>query len=400
MRALLALVVLAVAPLPAAQVETPSVSYATPFLPLSSEALAVAEAGAFGPTSDPLRMLDNPALLADFAGGVSVSGDLIPDWLGFDAISVRGLAVAGGKRVTVGGLPVALAAGLAYGAFDSSPGLITDDQGNSLGVFDPGADQTLAVGIGAAVGGPVRVRVGTSVRGYASEAFPTPEGGEGRVRSLAADVGLDVTAPVGRWIMPTPADGFQLVADVTAGYALRGIGISESSLDVEFAGFVSTVSGRPDQTPSAGVTVLLGLDAGVGTPHAMRGASLEFLTTADDASGADFWGLSATNVLLGAGGEFDRAVVRRGYRLTLAETLTLSMGRLRGASFVERESAGATLSLGGALRLAGALGAGEEVSEVGRRVDLRYTYAAYTFRDDRSPFGRTASHGLTLRATL
>ena len=399
MRFLSAGLLIALAPALAAQTDGVLVSpYITPAIPLSTEAQGVAEAGAFGATADPLRMLDNPAILADFAGGVSVSGDQIPTWLGIDGISTQALAVAGGGRVLAGGVPVSLAAGLAYGAFDQPPYFRTDVQGNALGVIDPGADQTFAFGLGASVEGPVRVRAGTSVRHYVSSQYPALPQGVDRVSGTALDFGLDVAAPVGDWIMPTPDGGFKLVADLSAGYALRGVGrLSESSFIADFGSrYGTSVSGRVRRTPVAGVGLLVGFDAGLGTGRALRGASFEYLTTADGPEGSN-WGLSAKNVILGVGDEFDSSIVRRGYRLTLAETLTLSAGTLRGASLIERRSRGLTLSLGGALRLAGVLGAGERVYEIGRRVDLRYSYAAYTFGEEGTLFDRTVGHGLTQR---
>lgn len=400
MRLLSALLLLALSPSLAAQenrVAEPLSPYATAYAPLSSEAQGVAEAGAFGRTSDPLRMLDNPALLADLADGISVSGELTPEWFGFGDLSTRALAVAGGVRTSVAGRPASVAVGLAYGSFDSFEYVLTDDQGNGIGEFDSGPDRTFALGVGGTVDGPVRLRVGASARRYVSSAYPTTRVDSDRATALTADLGIDVTAPIGRWIMPTPDGGFQLVTDLTAGYALRGIGLAESSVDYgsDILGFDQSIPGRADRTPSAGITLLVGFDAGLGTEHALRGASLEFMTTAEAPNRAS-WDLSVPNVLLGVGDEFGRNIVRRGYRLTLAEVLTLSAGTMRGASFLERQSRGATLSLGGALRLAGMLGAGDGLSEMGRRIDLGYTYAAYTFEDD-SFFGRSPSHGLTLR---
>ncbi len=375
----------------AAQASASEFPYLTAFLPLSAEAQAVAEAGAFGPTSDPLRMLDNPAVLADFAGGASLTGDRLPRWLGFPGYSSTALGIAGGTQTQAAGVPVSVGIGLAYASVRQPSSVATDDQGNVIGDFDPGLDQSVAFGAGGAVDGPLRIRAGASLRHYVSSAIPREQGDDTRARSLTADLGLDVTAPVGRWIMPSPDGGFQLVADVTAGYALRGLELTATSVPSDFG----SVSGQAGRTPSAGVHVLVGFDTALGTRLAFRGASFEFMTTSDD-PGAELWGMSARSVLLGTADENGSDLARRGYRLTLAETLTFSGGSSRGASFVGREGQGATFSLGGALRLAGLLGAGDGVHDLGRRFDVRYTYAAYTFPGD-VPFDRTVGHGLTLR---
>lgn len=293
-------------------------------------------------------------------------------------------------------MPASVGVGLAFGSFDQSPFPITLPDGPDLDDFDPGRDETLALGLGAALGGPVRVRAGGALRRYTSSAFFGSSVPDERATALTADLGIDLTAPVGRWIMPTHDGGFQLVGDVSAGYALRGIGLSESS--VEFGSGVfnyGPVPGAADRTPTAGVSLLVGFDAGVGTPWVLRGASVEFLTGAED-RGAAYWGLSAENVLLGAGADGDQILTRRGYRLALAEVVTLSSGTMGGASFSRRDSRGATLSLGGALRVAGLLTARRDLHALGRRLDLRYTYATYSFDDD--SFETFAAHGLTLRA--
>ena len=388
-----------------AQVATSFSPYATPFVPFSAEAQAVGEAGAFGQTSDPLRMLDNPAVLADFAGGVSISGDRIPDWLSVGSVSTRAFAMAGGVRSSIAGMPASVGAGLTYGSFDASPYPVTEVDLLTLTVvdgeeFDPGRDETVALGLGAAVDGPVRVRAGASLRRYSSAEFHRARAGSERAKALTADLGVDVTAPLGRWIMPTPDGGFRLVTDLSLGYALRGIGLSESDLvfDPEVFG-IGAFSGAVGRSPSAGLSLLVGFDAGLGTRWAFRGASVEFLTGAE-ARGANVWGgISAENVLLGVGDEGDQILTRRGYRLALAEVLTLSRGSMRGANFGERASWGATVSAGGALRLAGMLGAGEALHPLGRRLDLRYAYARFTFDGEGSPFGTTVAHGLTLRLT-
>lgn len=231
MRTLLSALALVLGPSLAAQ--TGAQPYVTPYVPLSAEAQAVAEAGAFGATADPLRMLDNPAVLADFAGGLSVTGDRIPNWFDLDGFSTTAVAVAGGIRTSVAGMPASVGVGVAYGSFDQPVLPLTDATGGPLGDFDAGRDETLALGIGGAIAGPLRVRAGASLRHYSSGAFVGAREGDERASALTADLGIDVTAPVGRWLMPTHDGGFQLVTDVSAGYALRGIALSETAPVIE-----------------------------------------------------------------------------------------------------------------------------------------------------------------------
>ncbi|WP_412061408.1 hypothetical protein [Rubrivirga sp. IMCC45206] len=396
MRTLCLALVALLGPAAAAQQSTVHTPYVTPYLPLSAEAQAVAEAGAFGPTADPLRMLDNPAVLADFAGGVSVSGELTPRWLGFEDISTAGFAVAGGIRGTLAGRPASIGVGLAAGAFSLPPFVLTDVQGIELGVFDPGLDRTLALGVGGAVDGPVRVRAGASLRRLTSGAQLGTIGDDDRARATAADLGVDVTLPLGRWLQPAPgADGTRFDVELTAGYALRGLGLADSAptYDPDLV-FGIRPSATVQRTPAAGIRLLTAVELNAGTPRAFRVVGLEVLTGAED-PGAELFGLSAANVLLGAGDESDQVLTRQAGRLSLGETVTLSLGAMRGASFVSRESSGATLSIGGALRGVGRLRNDNALIALGTRYDLRYTYARYTFGEN--SFDASAAHGLVLR---
>ncbi len=371
--------------------------YGTPFVPLSAEAQAVAEAGAFGHTEDPLRMFDNPAVLADFGDGVRVSGQLLTDWLGAEELESAGGAVATGLRTTLAGVPATVGVGLAYGAFRQP-------------VFDPFAggfpteplaadeirydwDRAVSLGVGVGVEGPVRVRAGVAGRSLQSALLfgvfdPEPEGR--RARALVADLGLDVTAPVGRWLQPEPtAAGVQGVIDVTLGYAYLGAGLSENDPP---RGYLAT----PRHQATAGLSLRTGVDVRQRSATPLRAVEAEFLTGAEDPGAAAF-GLSASNVLLGADASDSRALTRRAVRLTLGEVVAVSAGTMAGANFVERDSRGVTLSAGGALRLVGALRDRPDLHALGDRFDLRYTYARYTFDPGRDPFGPTPAHGLVLR---
>ena len=371
--------------------------YVTPFVPLSTEAQAVAEAGAFGRVDDPLRLLDNPAVLADFTDGVRVSGHLLTDWLGVD-ISSSGGAVAGGVRTRLGGLPASVGVGLAYGAFSEPALVVTDAQGREIGEIPESDDEVLALGVGVGIEGPVRVRLGGSVQSLRSRQLyagdlsqPTSfdEGSFERARATAADLGVDVTLPIGRWLRPTPtASGLGVVLDATVGYALRGLAISGEA--------PSGYAGDVERRPTAGASLLGAVDVGLGSPMPLRAVQAEFLTGAED-PGADTWGdLSASNVLFGSNPD-ENAVVHRALRATLGEALVLSRGVFEGATFVPRESWGVGLNVGGALRLAGVVLDRPDLHRLGGRFDLRYTYAEYTFEPGDSPFGDTPAHGVILR---
>ena len=368
--------------------------YVTPYLPLSTDAVAVAEAGAFGRTDDPLRMLDNPAVLADFADGVTLSGHVLPEWLGLggDYRSAGG-AIAGGLRTRLGGLPTSVGVGLAYGSFTSPNYATAGVEGEFVPVppFREDRDQVVALGVGVGVEGPVRVRVGAAGRSLRSVPLlpaPTFIGDAERAHALVADLGVDVTAPVGQWIQGAPSDdGVRAILDVSLGYAVRGLAISGEAP----AGYLST----PGHQPSAGVALLVGAEVGARSATPLRVAEAEFLTGAEDPGAAAF-GLSAANVFLGSDPS-DQALVRRAGRLTLGETLTLSRGSMAGGSLVARDGWGVAVSAGGALRLAGAVAGRPDLSRLGERLDLRYTYAAYTFEPGESPFGGTPTHGLVLR---
>ena len=372
--------------------------YSTPFLPLSTEAQAVAEAGAFGHAEDPLRLLDNPALLADFADGVRVSGHLLTDWLGVGDLSSSGAAVAGGVRTRLGGLPTSVGVGLAYGAFSQPRYDVYDEDGILLGTFPEGSDDVLALGVGVGIEGPVRVRVGGSVQSLRSQPLyandpsdPISLAGDPfeRATATAADLGLDVTLPLGRWLQPEPtAGGIGLVLDATVGYALRGLALSGEAP----VGYAPNAERRP----TAGLALRGAAVVGARSAAPLHAVEVEFLTGAED-PGADAWGdLSASNVLLGANPD-ENAVVHRALRATVGEALTLSRGTMEGASLVPRASWGLGVNVGGALRLAGVALDRPDLYGLGRRFDLRYTYAQYTFDPDDSPFGDTPAHGVVLR---
>ncbi|WP_420455849.1 hypothetical protein [Rubrivirga sp.] len=370
--------------------------YLTPFVPLSAEAQAVAEAGAFGHTEDPLRMLDNPAVLAGFGDGVRVSGHLLTDWLGADDLQSAGGAVAAGWRATLAGLPATVGVGLAYGSFRQP---VFDPLADGFPTELPAADEiqhdwerTVSLGVGVGVEGPVRVRAGVAGRSLRSvplfDVFAPEPGGE-RASALVADLGLDVTAPVGRWLQPEPtAAGVRGVIDVTLGYALLGIGLTESDAP---SGYFA----QPERQAMAGISLRAGVDVRQRSATPLRAVEAEFLTGAEDPGAAAF-GLSASNVLLGADPS-SQAVVRRAGRLTLGETVALSAGTMEGATFVERDSWGFTISAGGALRLVGALADRPDLHALGGRFDLRYTYARYTFDPGPDPFATTPAHGLVVR---
>lgn len=367
--------------------------YVTPFVPLSTEALAVAEAGAFGHAEDPLRMLDNPALLADFDDGVRVSGHLLNDWLGATDLVSSGGAVAGGLRTALFGAPASVGVGLAYGTFRApyvDP--LADGPSPPDGVVHADElvfDRDRVVSLGAAVGieGPVRVRVGAAGRSLRSIPLSAGDGASDRARAFVADVGVDVTAPLGRWLQPEPtASGRRAVLDLTLGYAALGIRVAENDPPHPYYA-------RTDAQATAGISLRAGLDTGLDAATPLRAVEAEFLTGAWD-PGAALFGLSAANVVFGEGGADDKALVRRAVRLTLGETLVLSAGIAEGGNFVERNAVGVALDLGGALRLAGVLGGRADRYALGRRVGVRYTFARDAYDGD---FAVATSHGLTVR---
>lgn len=372
--------------------------FATPFLPLSTEAQAVAEAGAFGRAEDPLRLLDNPALLADFSDGVRVSGHLMDTWLGVDDLEASGGAIAGGLRTRMGGVPATVGVGLAVGTFSQPPVTLIDVDGTELATVPEGGERVLALGVGMGLEGPVRVRLGGAVRSLRSQPLfhierdplgvPSPSYESERATAVAADLGLDVTAPFGRWLRLAPAPGTDVVLDVTLGYALRGIAVSGDAPP----GYLA----EAERQPTAGAAFRTGLDVALDTPTPLRAVEAEYLTGAED-PGADAWGnLTASHVLLGQG-DTDLTVVHRAARMTFGETLTLSRGAFEGANFVARESWGLGLSTAGALRLVGRLADRPDLHALGSRFDLRYTYAEYEFDPDGSPFGTAPAHGVVLR---
>ena len=338
------------------------------FLPTSADAPAILRTGRFGGAHDPMRMLDNPGLLADVADGFRASGLLLPDLYRIDNIDVGAVAASGGREVQIGGQSFAVGVGVAgqVVSFDETER------------SDGDHERTVALGVGLGYEGSVRVRVGASGQYLQTVNYLTADGEE-RPRAVLADLSADVTAPVGRWIQPEPtASGNRLVLDLGVGYVLQDATLSDRSVRVPspFSGVPGAVFGAPGSASTVGVSGEIGLD-------------VRARTTPLRAVGADVFAES---------GEFTDAW---GARLSLAETLTLS-----GAWRDDEQSAlGVSLSVGGALRALAALDGDRQRYEQSGRFDLRYTFSRrYNRTRIVSPSGRTLgdaspngdAHGLVL----
>ena len=381
----LAALLVALSASPAAQRDVPgdervsTSAFVTPDFPRSAEGRALVRAGVFGRAHDPVRMLDNPALLADLADGLRVSGAFAPSVFDLDNIDGGAAAVSGGRTVQVVGQSVAVAVGVAgqVAAFQPS---------RTVGEPDPSTNREWAgaLGVGAAYDGPVRVRAGVSGRYLRSTDYPTTlptMGGEvetDRARAVTADLGLDVTAPVGRWLRPEPsASGSRIVLDLGVGYVVRNATLYDDPIQLERTlppNSAPQEIGTPDVDAGVGLAALVGLDVRTRTTP-LRAVSLEAFAEPR---------------------EFDGFGDRYGLRLTLAEAVAVSGGRAGDLYGV-----GVALSVGGALRALAALDGDRQRYDRAGRFDLRYTSAHSGTVFGSSTDGRTFDslgdvHGLVL----
>ncbi len=336
-------------------------------LPFSAESQGLSFAGAFGTSSDPVRLLDSPTLLAGLGTGVHLSGVYTPELYGISDISVTSGGGAAGVDVRVAGRPLALVLGAARGHLSFGEIAMTNPTANTSSAYA----QTTSVGLGAAWRGPVVVRAGVAGRSHVVHMASGPDVME--ARALVSDVGLDVTLPVGeRWFGVGP--DLRPALDLTAGAAVRGLEISNDPYTVQ-----DDISGSPVQQLILGAAAEGGLEIGTeALPLRAVGLAL-YLDRQSGEPKSDYDG------------------VRFGLRLDLAETLSVSLGTEARDGFDSRSAFGVGVSLGGLLRSLGARGGNSELYRLGQRGDLRATVAVSNIDNDAGLFGKARTMGLTLR---
>lgn len=344
-------------------------------LPFSAEGQGLAGAGLFGRTEDPMRVIENPAFLGTLGRGIRLSGIQTPDLNGISSIDLRSAALTVGTERMVAGTLLTIAAGLTVGDLASEPVSLP-------GFEEETTNRVTGLAVGVGWEGPVRVRAGIGGRSLvASGTFTTgPSGDETRTvrtSALAADLAADVTLPLGTWILPNRDAGPWLAFDVTAGGAVRGLPLATGYSLTPENDSVEPLRVAPDRSPAVGASALVGVGIGPRARPLLVG-SLEGM--ADEVT------------------YNDDTVHLRGARLTLLETVSVSVGSLNGDSFLPRTTTGVGLSVGGLLRALGTLTDDARLYGFGERFDLRYDLADQRFEDDGDGiFGDAQTQGVTLR---
>ena len=337
-------------------------------------------AGASLPDATPLALVENPARLAE--GGVAprlrMTGSGHPNYAAFDGISTAHLAAS----YAVG--PAVLGGIVSNQSFGTQT--ITDELGESLGEIEFG-DGAAALAAALRLGGP-RGRLDLGLTGRMSQTRTASGFDVGSVRrdrttQPSVDVGVigsvDVIprrAPRKSAITPT------LTASV--GYAQRFIGP-----DFEYGD--EGARGLQPRVASLGTSLQLGADmelrgqrlrafeveVAVEAEAEMEYTEIHPNGTGTRGSGVFIGQMRARDALFGTS-EDPFVTGQRGVRFTVAETLWVGRGETDEGGFQaldDRSTWGMGLSVGGALRLVGALQSRSDLAEFGRRFDLTIGYA-------------------------
>jgi len=313
-------------------------------------------------TDDPRAAIQNPALLGLSASSTRQATAATPSaqWFGEQNVGVG----AASMGVELGRFDVGVA--LSQGTQSADARLLSD--GTS---YDP-TDRYRALSLGAATRGPVRIALGATSRYVTTTDAPRWTGERfeiGNLRGVTMDLGLAASADVAELANLPTVSGLQPALDVTAGYAL-----SHMSGTVRYHGYDKQSLPR---TATLGWSAVGGLDKTLGSTP-LRVVELEVAAQADhslvheDAAGTSYdWvvgSLSAADVLLGTGDE--RTTGRRGLRLDLAETLSLSRGRFDGWGYTDAQTRTVEVSTSGLFKLLSASSTNGPLSDL-RQLDLR-----------------------------
>ncbi len=358
MRLCPALLVLLVAAAPAVAQQQTVAFAALPVLDVPAlPEMGGATVGRF--TDDARAFAQNPAALALAPVGQAVAGSPSAVWYGesrYETTAATWTARRG--RVAAG-------VGVAQGAMSGDARTLGDGT-----AFDP-TDRFRALGLSVGTTGAVRVALGTSARFITSTDAPVFDGTRftvGRLRGVTADLGVLASADVARLAGSPTIGRFSPALDVTAGYAQTHIGGV-----VKYSGF----AGQPlPRTGALGWSARAGLDLPVGG-RAFRVAEVEGAFQAERRlahrtdAGLSYAPLTAgfgiADALAGTGS--DLTTGRRGVRLGLAETLSLSWGMFQGGGFRDIATRSVEVRTAGVFALAG-----DRLGSVGRalaRTDLR-----------------------------
>ena len=354
------LALLLVAALPARAQEQTAVFTALPVL----EIPAVPEMGGatVGRSTDDARaFLQNPAALALAPAGQAISGSPSATWFGESRYETAAASVATHRG------RLALGLGLATGALSGDARTLGDGT-----PFDP-TDRFTALGASVGTRGAVRVALGATARFVTSTDAPVYDGARftvGRLHGATADLGVLATADVARLAGRPSIGRFSPALDVSAGYAQTHIGGM-----VTYSGFGRQALPR---TGALGWSARTGLDLAVnGRPLRLVEAEAAFqgerrlVRKADGVTtyAALTDGFSISDALTGSGD--DATTGRRGLRLGLAETLSLSWGRFDGGGYRSVETRGIEVRTAGLFALAAQRVVPGRLADALARTDLR-----------------------------
>lgn len=367
MRSFLTALFVIAAAAPCAQ-ETEIPITALPFLGLP----AVAELGGATvgrATDDPRATLQNPAVgaLAAREAAQGVGGAPVDTWFGESRYGVA----ASAWHLRRGGVAASIAAGV--GTMRGADRTLADGS-----LYAP-ADRFRSLSVAVGTTGDVRVAAGVTGRYVTSTDVPVWNGTSyliGSKRGATFDGGLAVSADVAalagadRWFAGRPAvAGLHPALDVTAGYAQTNVGGG-----IRYAGFGTQALPR---LGALGWSAVAGLDlptrAGdVRLVEAEIARSAERLLVEEQGAttryAAVVGGMPLSAPLAGTGD--DRMVGRAGFRVRLAETVTLSWGRFEGWGYASSRVTGWEVSTAGVARLAAAR-TSSPVAAALARTDLR-----------------------------
>ncbi|GAB5537496.1 MAG: hypothetical protein Rubg2KO_37450 [Rubricoccaceae bacterium] len=313
-------------------------------------------------TDDPRAAIQNPALLGLSASATRQATAATPSaqWFGEQNIGVGAASVG----VELGRFDVGAA--LSQGTQSTDARTLSDGS-----TYDP-TDRYRALSLGAATRGPVRMALGATARYVTTTDAPRWTGERfetGTLRGVTMDLGLAASADVAELANLPTVSGLQPALDVTAGYAL-----SHMSGTVRYHGYDKQSLPR---TATLGWSAVGGLDKTLGSTP-LRVVELEVAAQADHSlvhesgEGTSYdWvvgSLSSADVLLGTGDE--RTTGRRGVRLELAETLSLSRGRFDGWGYTDAQTRTLEVSTAGLFKMLSAGSATGPLSDL-RQLDLR-----------------------------
>ena len=313
-------------------------------------------------TDDPRSVLQNPALLGLTSGSVRHATAAAPSttWFGEQTMSV-GAASFGfdAGRLSVG-------VGLAQGT------LRTDGRTLADGSRYAPTDRYRALGVGVATRGPVRAALGAMARYVTTTDAPYWTGESFRADQLSgvtADLGAAVSADLAALTALPDVAGLRPALEVTAAYAQQHLGGT-----VRYSGYQHQSLPR---LASLGWSATGGLDAPLGgTTLRLLEAEVAAQTEGSLVRRRDgrteyalvTGGLSPLDALRGSG--TDVATGRRGLRLTLAETVTVSRGRFDGWGYTDAQTRSFEVGTAGLFTLLASTDPSGPVAGLGR-FDLR-----------------------------